>query len=476
MNDFSLLDNQVWATDAGYEDGDDVLNADAVRLYFSDTQQYPLLSYQEEQAGTMEIENTRCRYYRNACTSDYVIAKVMQILRQILAGKRNLSRCLTLPSTDKKGVESIRLIVRQHLDTLSQIRRRNKASFRKMLSKPVSLNDKRKHWHRITMRRRRAVRLIDELHLQIKLILPKIPPLERMLRVMQNLQTQIQTQPEKDNRSAKKRLRFLQNTFLETPKTLQRFIQRLNAAKQKYEDVKNWFSTANLRLVISIAKHYRYDGLAFLDLIQEGNLGLLRAIDRFERKRKLRFSTYATFWIRQAILKSIAEDGRTIRLPVHLQETLSRVTRVAKFFRTETGVDPTMTEIADACNIPLRELSRVLQYGANPVSLDIPLDPQNDQSYADLIEDTSAVSPERNVIGESLRDKIFDVLSELADIERNVIQDRYGLRDGTPHTLDDVGKKYSLSRERIRQIETTVVRKLQSPLRSRILRSFVGEP
>jgi RNA polymerase primary sigma factor len=479
MNHSPRFESQVSITEDHFGYSDDVFNADAVSMYFSDMKDIPVLSRQEEERGTLEIEKTRCRYYAAAASSDYTIAKVIQTLRRIAEGKRNRRRCLALSSIDKAGCESARQIALQHLETLIKIRSRNRANFRLLLKKSVPGKVKRQIWKRIRMRRCRAARLIQELRLRVNLTVPKVHSLERIALVMQSLQHRIGQHPNTGSGVEKKRLqkrfRFLQEILLETPQTLKRFLDQLQAAKREYSSVKNWFATANLRLVISIAKHYRNHGVSFLDLIQEGNIGLLRAIDRFERRRALRFSTCATVWIRQSILKAIADGGRTIRLPVHLQDTLLRIHRTAKYFRTETGNEPTFNETAEICHIPLKKFSQLLQYSSSPVSLDAPLNAHSRQSYSDVIEDSNAVAPEKNVSDATLRDKIFDALSDLADVERNVIQDRYGLWDGTSQTLEETSKKYSLSKERIRQIEISVIRKLRQPLHSRILRSFAGE-
>jgi RNA polymerase primary sigma factor len=280
-----------------------------------------------------------------------------------------------------------------------------------------------------------------------------------------------------DRADLRKELRDLMLTTLESPRSLRARVAGLEKLRTEYEAAKRNLSAANLRLVVSIAKKYRNRGLAFLDLIQEGNTGLMRAVDKYEYRRGFKFSTYATWWIRQAITRAIADQSRTIRIPVHMIDVLSKLRTMSKRLLHELGREPTAEEIARAAEVPLDEARRVLDMGRQPMSLDRPIGESEDASFSEFVEDVGVASPTQSTTHGLLRDKIESLLKTLTYREREIIRLRYGLTDGYTYTLEEVGRIFRVTRERVRQIEAKAVKKLQHPVRSRQLENFMeGAP
>ena len=329
-------------------------------------------------------------------------------------------------------------------------------------------------------RRRKCLQLVEELSLRSRRIQPLMRQLEEFAQRMGEIRTRLvklkRDPARRDERADLAReLRDLMLMTLESPKSLAERCANCRKQFVEYEAAKRQLSSGNLRLVVSIAKKYRNRGLTFLDLIQEGNTGLMRAVDKYEYRRGFKFSTYATWWIRQAITRAIADQARTIRIPVHMIDVLSKLRNIQKRLLQELGREGTTEEIAAICGFPVEEVKRVLDVGRHPVSLDRPVGDSEDASFGEFIEDSTSDNPVHSANHVILRQKIDGLLKTLTWREREIIRLRYGLQDGYTYTLEEVGRIFKVTRERVRQIEAKAVRKLQHPVRSKHLEGFLKQ-
>jgi RNA polymerase primary sigma factor len=330
----------------------------------------------------------------------------------------------------------------------------------------------------VSRNRRKIATLLEELSLRTSRVQPLKTKLHGISKKMHQLERAIATGPTQeyaaeDIELMKQEVEGLQELVAETPEQLDKRLKTIERVFNQYEEAKRTLSSANLRLVVSIAKKYRNRGLSFLDIIQEGNTGLMRAVDKYEYRRGYKFSTYATWWIRQAITRSIADHARTIRIPVHMIETMSKLRLVGKELLQTLGREPTTEEIAKAAEMSIEETSRVLKISKHPISLDRPIGESDDSYFGDFLEDDQIDSPVASAAQGMLRERIDTVLKTLSYREREIIKLRYGIGDGYTYTLEEVGRIFKVTRERVRQVEAKAIKKLQHPVRSRKLEGFL---
>ncbi|MEZ6072531.1 MAG: sigma-70 family RNA polymerase sigma factor [Pirellulales bacterium] len=482
----SADDDDDISDDSSDESGDELVatadseswSDDPVRMYLTQMGEIPLLTRKEEIALAKEIEITRRQFRRRLLECDYVIQHAVKILNRVHVGELPFDRTVQVSVTDRLEKEQILGRLPHNLRTLETLLKRNRRDYRIATSLRYRMVERRQAWRRLGQRRRRAVRLVEELGLRTQRIEDRIRTLDEFSRRVDALRNQIDAIPKSRSVNPQRdalvrEYRNILRLTQETPTSLRNRVRDLKLIYDQYQRAKRGLSEGNLRLVVSIAKKYRNRGLSFLDLIQEGNAGLMRAVDKFEYRRGFKFCTYATWWIRQAITRAVADQSRTIRIPVHMVETMSRVRNVSRKLLQEMGREPTIEETARAAGTAIDETRRVMAMSRYPISLDRPVGNSEDSYFGDLLPDGAAESPAIGAAQEMLRGRIHKVLKTLSYREREIIKLRYGLGDGYSYTLEEVGRIFKVTRERIRQIEAKAVRKLQQPSRSQELSGFL---
>jgi len=450
---------------------------DPVRMYLTQMGEIPLLKRPEEIALAKKIETARKHFRRRVLESDYCIQQATDILKQVHAGDLPFDRTMRISTAENLSKETIMERMPTNLDTVEKIIDRNFGDWKVLRS---CASDARRTTATRTLwrRRRRAATLLEELSLRTSRIGPLMKKLQHMSDKMKELEQDLQAADgngtdEEDSEVMQEELDGLVDLAQDPPEMLRKRVKGIQKVFNDYEKAKRDLSGGNLRLVVSIAKKYRNRGLSFLDIIQEGNTGLMRAVDKYEYRRGYKFSTYATWWIRQAITRAIADHARTIRIPVHMIETMSKLRNISKRLVQEVGREPTIEEIANEAAMSVSEARRVLKISRHPISLDRPVGESEDSYFGDFIEDESAESPITSAGTEMLKDRIEEVLKTLTYREREIIKLRYGIGDGYTYTLEEVGRIFKVTRERVRQVEAKAIRKLQHPVRARKLEGFL---
>jgi RNA polymerase primary sigma factor len=453
---------------------------DPIRLYLLQMGGIPLLNRELEVSHSRQIEHWRRLFRRTMLANDFILAGAVQMLEKVQAGTLRLDRTIEVSVTNT--AEKKRLLKRlgPNLATLRRIELEKRRLFRIAMSRAVPLERRRAAWRRLVRQRNKAVRLVEEMHLRIQ----RLHPLLKQLRGLAQRHDAIRGQLDDGvasavDRQAATQLVLEQRRILlttrESRRTLRRRLDRLEDLQQRYDAAKRDLAAGNLRLVISIAKRYRNRGLSFLDLIQEGNSGLMRAVDKFEHARGFKFSTYATWWIRQAITRAIADQSRTIRVPVHMVDAMTRVRNMARGFLQQHGREPTIEELAGVAGLTVEETECVWRMSRRPLSLDQPLGEGDEGSVGEFVRDRREDDPLQEINRQSLRSSIGRALESLTYREREIIRLRFGLADGYSYTLEEVGSIFAVTRERVRQIEAKAVEKLRQPGSDVDLTGFVDE-
>jgi len=447
-------------------------------MYLTQMGEIPLLTREKEISLAKRIELTRKQFRRKVLASDLAISSAIDVLRQVESGELPFDRTMKICISENLAKGTIIKRAPENLSTSEKLMERNREEYEELIARGTSEEERETLRRRMRSRRQKCVQLLEELSLRTS----KIQSIMKKLIAIHQKQEEIKRRLEEmaghrdddaEAEALRDELEGFERLVGESSGDLAVRIQRIQKCFGEYEEAKRSLSGGNLRLVVSIAKKYRNRGLSFLDLIQEGNTGLMRAVDKYEYRRGYKFSTYATWWIRQAITRAIADQARTIRIPVHMIETMSKLRNIAKRFLQETGREPTLEEMAEEAKLPVIEVRRVMKISRHPISLDRPVGESEDSYFGDFIEDETAESPVTAATQEMLKSKIDHVLKTLTYREREIIKLRYGIGDGQTYTLEEVGRIFRVTRERVRQIEAKAIRKLQHPVRSRKLEGFL---
>jgi RNA polymerase primary sigma factor len=447
---------------------------DPVRLYLTQMGEIPLLSREDELRLASRIEITRKRFRTKVLESPVAVVEAIRILEDVKNGDLAFDR--TLKADHSIEIPRIEVLERlpATIDRLRQLVFDSHESFERLSHHPLGAKERRRLRRQLRDNQRCCVEMLEGMNIQTKKIKPMMEKLESLSRSLDEIGAEAAQGSGPARAKLLKEQEKVQAQTLEGADDLRARVRDIRERFDEYEKTKRKLSSGNLRLVVSIGKKYRNRGLSFLDVIQEGNTGLMKAVEKYEYRRGYKFSTYATWWVRQAITRAIADQARTIRVPVHMIEAMTKIRQVARRLAQENGREPSLEEIAEESGVSLEETQRVLKISKYPISIDRPVGEGEDSDFGSFLEDASVESPVASASHQMLRERIDVTLQSLSFREREIIKLRYGLGVGYTYTLEEVGKIFKVTRERVRQIEAKSLRKLQHPLRSRMLEGFMS--